>query len=221
MNPYEDLHLREPSGASPFVAINMVTTIDGKILSGGRDEGVMDLGSPVDHQAMRNIEAACDAVMIGAGTLRATKGLWYDARLTRIVVSPSGNLPYQSRFFTDAPEKAWVLTSEVGESAVPSNVQRIATKEPIEWPGVLERLGNELGVRRLLVEGGSELNASLLAQDVVDELFWTVAPKVRLGRNIPTYADGEPFPRHGLLKFSLVSNLVIDDEVFLRYRRSR
>ena len=73
----------------------------------------------------------------------------------------------------------------------------------------------------LLVEGGSELNASLLSQDLVDELFWTVSPKVKLGRDVPTYADGESLPREALLNFRLLGNETVGDEVYLRYHRRR
>ena len=76
-------------------------------------------------------------------------------------------------------------------------------------------------VERLLIEGGSELNAALLALDLVDELFWTVAPNVKLGRGVPTYADGEPLPRGSLLSFEIVSVHQVVDELYLRYRRVR
>ena len=69
--------------------------------------------------------------------------------------------------------------------------------------------------------GGSELNAQLLKADVVDELFLTVAPKIKLGRDVPTYAGGEPLPREAILDFDLLESHVLGDEVFLRYRRRR
>lgn len=203
---YADLSLGTPLDGRPYVAINMAATIDGKIVTGERDEAVMDLGSKVDHEAMRRIEAAADAVMIGAGTLRATKGLWYPTRLRRYVVTASGDLPRDGRFFSDAPDRAHVLASGGND---------------LDWPAVLASMRKDHGVERLLVEGGSEVNASLLAADLVDELFLTIAPKVKLGRGVPTYAGGDPLPRESLLRFALVSERRIGDEVFLRYRRVR
>ena len=55
--PYSDLTFPQPAGGRPYVFCNMVATIDGKTVSGGLDETVMDLGSPADHAAMRQIEA--------------------------------------------------------------------------------------------------------------------------------------------------------------------
>ena len=79
----------------------------------------------------------------------------------------------------------------------------------------------EKGVERLYVLGGSDLNGQLLGADLVDELFLTVAPKVRLGDDLPTYAGGEALPRSDLLDFTLVESHVVQDEVFLRYRRRK
>lgn len=203
---YADLTLGPAQGYRPYVAINMAATIDGKIVTGERSEAVMDLGSEVDHEAMRRIESVADAVMIGAGTLRATKGLWYPVRLRRYVATVSGDLPREGRFFTDAPDRAHVITPTEGD---------------VDWPAVLAEMRRVHGVERLLVEGGSELNASLLAADLVDELFLTVTPKVKLGRDVPTLAGGAALPREGVMGFQLVSERRIGDEVFLRYRRSR
>jgi riboflavin biosynthesis pyrimidine reductase len=54
----------------------------------------------------------------------------------------------------------------------------------------------------------------------VDELFLTIAPKVRLGRDVPTYAGGEALPREAIQRFSLVEHQAVGDEIFLRYRRA-
>ncbi len=86
---------------------------------------------------------------------------------------------------------------------------------------MFHHLRKELKIARVLIEGGSELNASLLAEDLVDELFMTIAPKVKLGRDVPTIADGNPLSRDSLLTWSLISEKVKGNELFLRYRRER
>lgn len=216
--PYSDLRFPPPPPGRPYVVCNMVATIDGKTVSGTRDETVMDLGSTIDHAAMRNIEAAADAVMIGAQTLRATPKVRYEDRLFRVVVTHSGVMDPIVPFFTGAPEKAVVAISSDAALNLPESVRLIRFKD---FADLLSRLRQDLGVERLLVEGGSELNASLLREDVVDELFLTIAPKLKLGRNLPTYAGGEPLLRGELLGFDLISVQPIGDEVFLRYRRKR
>lgn len=218
---YQDLGFPPAPPHRPYVFMNMVATIDGKTVSGTRNEPVEDLGSPNDHAAMRTIEHAADAVMIGAGTLRAIPRLWYPPEKWRFVVSNSGDVPAHGRFFTDAPDIAFVVTSISGAENIPEDCQCIAIGDPdIDWPGLLAVMRKEMGITRLLVEGGSELNASLLSIGLVDELFLTVAPKIKLGASLPTFAGGQPLPKGGLLEFDLVSNQTVGNEVFLRYRRS-
>jgi len=204
----------------PYTYVNMVATLDGKTVSGERDENVMDLGTATDHATMRAIEDASDAVMIGAGSLRATKGLHYAPGIKRFVVSGSGVLDYSARFFTDAPDETWVITGPEGLTHVPGPVKSLVTGQTVDWRSVLLAMRQESGIERLLVEGGSELNASLFAADLVDEVFLTVAPKVKLGRETPTVAGGDPLPRGSLKTFHLLSCTVEEDEVFLRYRRA-
>jgi riboflavin biosynthesis pyrimidine reductase len=203
----------------PYVFINMVATIDGKTVSGTRREPVQDIGSDLDHATMRQIESGADAVLIGAGSLRATKGLHYPEALVRVVATASGDVPAEHRFFTD-PGVALVATTE--DSRVPSGLTAVRCgKGALDWRKLLGVLRDEHEVGMLLVEGGSEVNASLLREDLVDELFLTVAPKVKLGREVPTYAGGDPLPREGMLGFRLVSCIPRGDEVFVRYRRDR
>jgi len=217
---YPDLRFPSPPVDRPYVLINMVTTIDGKIITGKRDEPVMDLGSALDHATMRTIEGGADAVMLGAGALRATPGLWYPPELNRYVVTTRG-VPYTGRFFTDVPERAWV----VGPETLPTppdvgNVLRTG-RSRVNLRVALRTIRQAHGVRTLLVEGGSELNAQLLRLDLVDELFLTLAPKTKLGRTTPTYAGGTPLSRAGVQQWSLVQERREGNEVFLRYRRDR
>lgn len=199
----------------PWVGMNMVSTIDGKTITGSRDEAVADLGSALDHRLMRALEGKCDAVLLGAGTLRATPGLNYPEHLLRIVATQSGSLDFGQRFFRD-PGRVLVLAPTSAElDDCPCPILRTDGC----WETVLTTLFNDFGVQHLLVEGGSELNASLLAQDVVDELFLTIAPKVKLGRETPTYAGGEPLGREDILPFRLVHATPVGNEVFLRYAR--
>jgi predicted DsbA family dithiol-disulfide isomerase/riboflavin biosynthesis pyrimidine reductase len=202
----------EPRDGRPFVFMNMISTIDGKILSGERDEHVMDLGSKVDHATMRHLESLADAVMIGAGSLRATPGLWYASELKRFVVTGSGNIDRGSRFFTDAPDKAFVVGADVdGLNCLPLR----------SWDDLLAMLRRDHGVNRLLIEGGSELNAQLLELDLVDEIFMTLAPKIKLGADVPTIADGSSLSRDEITEWELISAKPVGNEIFVRYRRRR
>lgn len=198
----------------------MVATIDGKTLSGGRDEHVLDLGSKVDHELMDRLEGAADAILIGANSARANPAAWNPNCPVRMVATRSGDIPWESRYFTGG--KAYAVCPEESAAMPPPPIEALRFgKDAIDWPAALSAMRRRLGIDRLHVMGGSELNADLLRADVVDELFLTVAPMVKLGRNVPTYAGGEPLQRQELLKFDLVSHFAVDNELFLRYRRMR
>ena len=212
MIPYADVEFGPAPEDRPTVFINMVATIDGKIVTGSRDDDVMDLGSDVDHKAMANIDRASDGCLIGGRTLRASPRTWRPRGRVSLVVSASGDLPYEARYFEG---ESYVVAPE--GATFDSPVPRLTLRD---WPSLLRELRDK-GVQRLYVLGGSDLNGQLLQADLVDELFLTVAPKVRLGADLPTYAGGEPLPRGGLLQFELVESHVVGDEVFLRYRRRK
>lgn len=215
---YPDLKHARPHADRPYVFINMVTTVDGKTVSGDRTEDVLDLGSRIDHQVMRAIEDQADGVLVGASTLRAASPKWNPGTDFRVVASRRGDFNYEVPFFRGGG-RAFVACGADTSFSTPAGVERLECgKEGMDPARLLKRLA-EMGCRRLLCFGGSELNAQLLAKDLVDELFLTLAPKVKLGRGLPTYAGGEPLARERMLTFDLVEHHVVDSEVFLRYRR--
>lgn len=214
---YPDLTFPDAPAGRPYVYLNMVATIDGKIVSGEPDEPVGDLGSALDHATMKVLEAAADAILIGAGTLRATPVIRYPKATLRVVVSRSGHVPTNHTFFTDAPDRAYVACPPSIQAPWP-NVIAVGQNE-VDLLELLGCLRSEFSVMRLLCEGGSELNAQLLALDAVDEIFLTIAPKIKLGRTMPTLAGGDPLPRRSLLEFDLLSCQPVASELFIRYRR--
>jgi len=215
---YERLEFPAAPPSRPYCFINMVTTIDGKILSGERGEPVEDLGSKVDHDLMRKIQGSADAVLIGAGAQRSSPKIWYPGHLLRFVATRSGNVLTPSRFFDDEPEKAFVICSESAVVSEGLKTVRVGD-DNIDWVAGFEILRGRFGVEKLLVEGGSDINAQILALDLVDELFMTLAPKVKLGKDVPTYADGEPLSREHVQQYELIESNRSGDEMFLRYRR--
>lgn len=219
MNIYPDLAYPPSPADRPYVFINMVSTIDGKIITGDRDEPVQDLGSKLDHATMKVIEDSADAIMMGAATIRSTPRMRLAEHLIRYCVSESGRVDPRHSFFNGYEN--WIIRSENTEDLHFQVSELKLGKTEIDWPGVMRIMRQEHGVERLLSEGGAELNACLFALDLVDEIFWTVAPKIKLGKDVPTMAGGSPLPRSGVMKFDLVSCQPIDDEIFLRYRRHR
>jgi riboflavin biosynthesis pyrimidine reductase len=227
---FADLHLPEPPSARPFVAINMVTSIDGHAQLGGKAEG---LSSRADRRLMRLYRAGFDAVGSGAGTLRADdfySRLPVDLRARRsaaglppeplaLLVAGGGPVPTDRRWFRYADQ---VRIAAVGagsphatEKPLPGVETWVAPTEVPEPAWLLDRLG-ERGVRSLLLEGGPTVNAAFLAAGVLDEIYWSIGPRVVANEGLPMIAPVGPagLPREA----ELVSVHRSGDELFVRYR---
>ena len=214
---YKEIAFKNHHFDRPYTYINMVSTIDGKIITGERNESVHDLGSDIDHFLMRRLETKADAVLAGANSLRASGVTWNPKTHARIVVTKSGDVPWDSQFLTNGD--AIVLTTQDSDFEPIDSVTVIkAGKTELDWKDALRQLLDR-GIKVINVLGGSEINAQLLERELIDEIFMTLAPKIKLGSDTPTIAGGIPLKREDVQKFNLVSNEAIGDEIFLRYRK--
>lgn len=217
-----------PVAGRPVVAINMVTSIDGRAQLDGTAEG---LGSRADRRLMRLYRAAFDAVASGAGTLRAA-GVWLrvgDALAERrrkagrppnptgVVIAGTDPVPLAARWFAGDEPRILVVGRDHPIQDPPSGTALLRAPDERPAPAwVLDRLA-ERGIGSLLLEGGPHLNAAFLAAGLIDELYWTVGPRLHGTDALPMIA---PIPGHAASPRGgrLVSVLRHDDELFLRYR---
>ena len=117
----------------------------------------------------------------GQQRVRLRKGLGEQPRVA--IVTNSCDLPLDSPVFTAGPSRPIVLTSRV---APPDRVSKVASRADVLFAGedavdpsrAVQMLRSEFGIERILLEGGPTLNYYFLRQRVVDEFFWTVAPKL-------------------------------------------
>ena len=87
-----------------------------------------------------------------------------------------------------------------------ADVVKICGRKEINFRAALRWLRKQWGVKRLLCEGGGELNDALFRAGLVDELHLTICPKIFGGRRAPTIADGRGFSRlAGAVPFQLKS----------------
>ena len=189
----------------PNLVANFVASADGVVaLDGAGESGhVISGDSAADHFVMGLLRASAEAVVIGAGTLRASpRHRWTAERIfpaaaplysefrrklglsdepKLVVVTASGELDPSS----PALANAVIATTSVGEAhlrgALPGSA-RVVLLDRVEagrvsLAPVLELLGAE-GMERILTEGGPTLVGQFLAEDLVDELFLTISPRV-------------------------------------------
>ena len=212
----------------PYVLMNFVASVDGRATVDGRSGA---LGGPTDMEMLQRLRTRVDAVMIGAGTMRAERygrmvsepelrayrestGLAHDP--VAVLISNSLDLPWDATLFTDGGGEVVIFTSEGAgeppETETPVTV--VEHGETVELELALEWLRGERGVRSLLCEGGPVLHGELQARGLADELFLTLAPLLvgREERSIIAAALPDPLP------LELVWLLDAGSELFTRYR---
>jgi len=219
----------------PFVYVNMAMTADGKITSARRE--YPRFTSEHDRLQMDRLRAEADALLVGAGTLRADNPVWNvrteemrDYRrslgkppgLLRVLVTASARIDATSRFFDEAEgaDRIVATVEEVPDERLAvfsgrSEVWKLGRRS-VDLVELMRRLA-ERGIERLLVEGGGELNWALVREDLLDELHVTVAPVLLGGREAPTPLEGQGLPMKLQRKLRLEEVRRQGDELFCRW----
>ncbi|MFA9445148.1 dihydrofolate reductase family protein [Egicoccus sp. AB-alg6-2] len=230
---YEELLLVGPVGGRSGVSLGMVASVDGAAAVAGR---TADLGGVADQAAFGALRAAADAILVGAGTVRAenygpgtgsaarrqqrrAKGLAEVPRLA--VVSNRLDLEPSARVFTDPAHPPLLITcaravAERPDVAAAGEVM-VAGEEAVDLTVVPRELAS-MGLGRVLCEGGPRLNATLYALGLVDEIFLTLTPSLVGGdaaRIIGPAPDGAAHPLRDLELLELREH---GSELLLRYR---
>ncbi len=225
------------AAARAFVQLNMAMTADGKIATASRR--VSSFGSHNDQEKLYQLRSRADAILCGAGTLRAENAILdvgdQHARVkprrgrrsgppVRVAVSGSASLAPDAAIFRHGEGPVIVLTSH---AAPIRRVERLAQVATEVWVGgetevdlrsALARLRSEWGVERVVGEGGAQLNDALFRLDLVDELHLTICPFLFGGDEAPTIADGVGVALlEEATRFRLRSLTRKKDELFLVY----
>lgn len=236
---YAGLVLPDPAPGADraSVALGMVSSVDGAVSVDGTSGG---LGGEADRRAFLRLRDACDAILVGAGTVRAedygpprapaaraaareAAGLAPAPQL--LVVTGRAALDPSARLFTSerdpgVPPAVIVTSATAPGPAVASlaDVAEVVTcgHDEVDLAAVL-RWCRERGLRRVLCEGGPGLNGALLAGGLVDEVFLTVAPAL-VGGDAGRIVRGPQLPPVDL---ELIEVHEHDGELLLRYRATR
>ena len=218
---YTEIRFPNPPENRPYVYINMAATADGKIVVGDAGGSAKGVGGPTDQKLFRRLQTLCDAALLGGSTLRASPVI-YPKTTPRYVVTRTGEAPLTNRFFTDAPEIAFILAPENLPDATRKRLSDGANliqigRDSVDLPAALALLRREHGVKTLLCEGGATLNDDLIRAGLADELFMTLAPKIKGGSHLPTIVTGEGFAPGVTAPLRLLSIYRDADEIYLRY----
>jgi riboflavin-specific deaminase-like protein len=222
--PWED-----PREERPLVAMNFAATVDGRATISGVSGPI---GSETDTAMLAGLRLRFDAVMIGAGTMRAERyGRLVKKQETRedrerlglppdpltVLVSGRLDLPWDAPLFTAGGGQVLIFTASKAEPpATATPLQVVRHDKFVDLVEALRHLRQERGVRALLCEGGPGLHGELEGGAMVDELFLTIAPKL-VGGEAPRIVEGE-LP--AIAELQLAWLLEEQGELFARYRRA-
>jgi riboflavin-specific deaminase-like protein len=211
----------------PYLILNFVTTLDGRAAIDGHSGPI---GSDTDREMLQRLRTRVDAVMIGAGTMRAERygrmvsdpalrayrertGLPHDP--LAVIVSNRFELPWDAGLFTNGGGRVVIFTAseqEPPETATPVTV--IRHPDGVELDRALTWLRDERGICSVLCEGGPTLHGRLREGGLADELFLTIAPKIAGGEG-PRVLEGALPDVHDLELDWLLES---ESELFARYR---
>lgn len=213
--------------------LNFVTSLDGAVTIDGRSEG---LSGAADKRVFGLLRTVCDALLVGAGTLRnegyaeldlgerrraRRRALGFAADPPLVILSGRLALDPAHPMFTRAPVRPIVLTHADSPADRRAALRQVADVLVAGDTEVDLRAGlamlHERGLRQVLCEGGPHVLGCLTAADLVDELCLTVSPLLagaEPGRLSAGPATSQP------RRLVLRHVLTVDDVLLLRYVRA-
>jgi 2,5-diamino-6-(ribosylamino)-4(3H)-pyrimidinone 5'-phosphate reductase len=209
----------------PFVTLVGAMTLDGKISSRTGDSRI---SSREDLKTLLRLRSRNDAIMIGIGTLiqddpRLTVRLVKGRNPIRVIVDRSARTPANSRIFKKGPAVIIAVTKNAPRQRV-ETLKRAGARilragnSQINLLTLLTRL-YRLGIKRILLEGGGNLNWSMISNGLVDNITVTVAPIIIGGSHATTLVEGD-----GVSKVNQAINLILTEarrqrnEIVLTYK---
>ncbi|MEU9882502.1 dihydrofolate reductase family protein [Streptomyces phaeochromogenes] len=218
----------------PYVLLSAAVSLDGCLDDTG--PGRLLLSGPADFDRVDEVRAESDAILVGAGTLRADNPRLLvnsaERRAARVAagrpeyplkvtVSGSGDLDPDANFWSTGGEKIVYTTDEgaakAGDALRGLGVDVVSVGPDVDWRAVLTHLHGVRGVRRLMVEGGGRVHTQLLRQGLADELQLALAPLVVGEPDAPRLFGPGDYPGGPRNRLRLVETRPVGDVVLMRY----
>lgn len=219
----------------PYTVLSCSMSMDGYI--SGATGGRLILSNAADLDRVDGVRARCDAIMVGATTIRRddprllvrdpARVAWRVERglpptPVKVTVTERADLDADALFFATGLDKL-VYCDSGAAGLAHRRLGRVATVvnggSPVRLRGVLADLRRR-GIRRLLVEGGGTVHTQFLVQGLADELHLVLAPLFVGDSRARRFVDDGRFPWHPAERGRLAEVRQIGDVVLLRYALS-
>ena len=219
----------------PYTLLSCSVSMDGYIASA---ESRLLLSNEADFDRVDAVRASCDAILIGATTVRndnprllvrsqarreerEARGLAPSPM--KVTVSRRAEFDAQADFFTTGEAEKLVYCARSSVPEARTRLEPVATVvdggQTVEMLGVSGDLADR-GVERLMVEGGGNVHTQFLTADLVDELQLVVAPVFVGDSQAPRFVRDGRFPWNPARRAKLAEVRQIGDVVLLRYALS-
>lgn len=217
----------------PYTVLSCAVSVDGCL--DDASDGRLVLSGPEDLDEVDELRAAADAILVGAGTIRADNPrllIREPARVARrqaaglpphpvrVTLTGTGDLDPAARFFT-GPGTPLVYCATPVVPAVRARLGRLAAVidagDPPSLGGVFRDLHSERNVATLLVEGGSRILRDALADDLADELRLAVAPCFVGDAAAPRFGLPAAYPHTAAAPMALAAVRRLGDVAILHY----
>lgn len=223
----------------PRVIVNAAMSADGKLST--RERRQVKISGQDDFIRVDRLKASCDAVMVGIGTILADdpsltvkscdliqdrKNSGKDEHPVRIVVDSSARIPLSASVLRKGTGKRIVAVGSRAPEEKIRELESLATVirtsgDTVDLPSLVSSLG-EMGIERLMVEGGGTLIWSLFRSGLVDEVSVFVGNCIIGGKDAPTLSDGEGFIREtDFVRLCLAGADKTGDGILLRWEVKR
>ncbi len=219
----------------PFTFINSAMSADGKIST--RERKQVRISGDIDFDRMDALRAGSDAIMVGIGTVLADdpsltvksekrrlerKQAGLEENPIRIVIDSKARISPDADIFKKGEGRKIIIVSESAPSAKLRELEDIATvivagEDKVDLVASMSKIW-EIGVRRLMIEGGATLNWGMVSNGLVDEIYTFVGNLLIGGSTSPTLIDGEGFTEEEAMKLDLIEAETMEEGVLLKWK---
>jgi 2,5-diamino-6-(ribosylamino)-4(3H)-pyrimidinone 5'-phosphate reductase len=215
-----------------YVILNAAMSIDGKISTRRNDSS---FSSSKDWKRVHKLRSSVDGIVVGISTVLEDNPMLNVRNFrmgikspTRIIIDSRARIPLNSRIVRSSRNIQTIIgTTHNASTRKIKNLKKAGVqvlfsgKRKVNINNLFQQLEN-LGIRRILVEGGGEINWSVLKIGLVDELIVTISPVVVGGREAKTLVEGEGFANviNGI-KMRLSRTLINEKNEIVLFYKSR